>query len=103
MHDGVDRFVVEDVAVVGDLLGLVLGAAVDFFGGFFAVAIEHVAHGGDFDLALVLQLDGRVEMGLGPAADADEAESQPLVGAGCGRGVGIEGRRGGHGRGGGRG
>ena len=81
MHDGVDRLVVDDVAVVGDLLRLVLGAAVDLFGRFFAIAIEHVADGGDFDLAFVLQLDGRIEMRLGPAADADEAEPQPLVGA----------------------
>ena len=78
--DGVDRRVADDVAVVGDLLGLVLGAATDFFGGFLPVAIEDVADRGDFDLALVRQRDRGIEMRLGPAADADETDPQPPLG-----------------------
>ena len=44
-----------------------------------AIAVEHVAHGGDFHFAVVLQLNSGIEVRLSAAADADKTHANSAV------------------------
>ena len=86
-HDGVDRVVVDDFAIVAAYLWLLAHALLDFRRGLIAITVEDVANGGRFYVPfIILQTHRRIDVLLAAPtatgrniANANESYSQATI------------------------